>query len=436
MGSRTDLATSSKDLELDNDMVCLKILILMDSHLTVKASDGGAQGSTRRCRPRPMMDTGPSYAESSVSSDLELEKLHTDNSPSQQVIFNLPYVSKPCEICDRPGVGHFIITTLRNAIQHFQDHREMSIIYQCGNCRKQYVNQHGALSHLPKCPGPKPPIVGSVKCEQCPAVFRTRRGLSTHERAAHPVLRNMKRAEKVQPAPPRGGPKGYGKVWTAEEISQMMKLEVRFHGHLTIAKMMTPYFPTKTSKQIRDKRREAGYRKMLESQSVTLSAPVPNPNNSGRPLTTFIPSPDHHSACILPNKDLSDANHEGVPTTKNDDLKSPSSKGSDSDPHSQSQFNMDDQVENEIDSHDPKSLSSECSDPDPHSQLQFNMDDQVENEIDSHDKGSNQIFDTKHDDVTATKDDILESPSRENLETQLPLQSNIGNAIEDETLAY
>ena len=59
--------------------------------------------------------------------------------------------------------------------------------------------------------------------------------------------------------------KGYGKIWTKTDIDLMIQLELRLTGHPRIAKEMGTHFPGKTIKQIRDKRKEASYKKLLQS---------------------------------------------------------------------------------------------------------------------------------------------------------------------------
>jgi len=49
--------------------------------------------------------------------------------------------------------------------------------------------------------------------------------------------------------------KGYGKVWQKEELDTMIRLEKVLRGHPNIAMQMKEHLPSKTLKQIRDKRR-------------------------------------------------------------------------------------------------------------------------------------------------------------------------------------
>ena len=45
----------------------------------------------------------------------------------------------------------------------------------------------------------------------------------------------------------------------------MMQLELQLKGHPRIAKEMTAHFPGKTEKQIRDKRKEAQYKTLVQA---------------------------------------------------------------------------------------------------------------------------------------------------------------------------
>lgn len=76
----------------------------------------------------------------------------------------------------------------------------------------------------------------------------------------------------AQPKPPQPRSKGYGKIWTKEEIERMMELELQFAQHPQAAKQMASHLPGKTAKQIPDKRREPSYRRLV-SQSGNGYAP-------------------------------------------------------------------------------------------------------------------------------------------------------------------
>jgi hypothetical protein len=132
-------------------------------------------------------------------------------------------------------------------------------------CNKLYQTKHGVQCHLPKCTGPpKEPQEGNYACEHCSRRFNSQRGLSQHERHEHPTVRNEAREATAIATKGRPKPKGFGLVWSREEIELMLELEDRLQGMRFIAKEMTKFLPSKNNKQIRDKRSETTYRNQLK----------------------------------------------------------------------------------------------------------------------------------------------------------------------------
>jgi hypothetical protein len=102
------------------------------------------------------------------------------------------------------------------------------------------------------------------------------RGVSQHERHEHPLVRNETRKAEAAQSSEHRKPKGFGQVWTKEEVECMLELETLLQGERFIAKKMCEFLPTKSNKQIRDKRAEATYRAQmkdrLQSQQNTKEA--------------------------------------------------------------------------------------------------------------------------------------------------------------------
>jgi ribosomal protein L37AE/L43A len=97
-----------------------------------------------------------------------------------------------CPICERKEI-HLFFVSLSDLNKHLnQHHLEARIQWGCLYCEKSFPKLHGAKCHLPKCSGNKT-SEGLYKCDACGMSFGTQRGLSTHERHAHPALRNIKR---------------------------------------------------------------------------------------------------------------------------------------------------------------------------------------------------------------------------------------------------
>jgi hypothetical protein len=172
-----------------------------------------------------------------------------------EAIIQLPYAAQACTLCLEKGTGHFLMPSIRNAVQHSASHHsDVRTQFQCTRCEKKYVNIHAAQCHIPKCPGPPAPIEEGPQCGYCNRRFSSTRGLSQHERQVHPLKRNIKRAAAATTRSERAPAKGHGSVWVEEELRLMIDLEARFRGNPRVAKEMLQYFPGKSLKQIRDKR--------------------------------------------------------------------------------------------------------------------------------------------------------------------------------------
>ena len=97
----------------------------------------------------------------------------------------------------------------------------------------------------------------------------------------HPAERNNKRAKAATNRQTRGPNKGYSKVWLKEEVDIMIRCEKSQQDHLQIAKQMIKHLPGKTSKQIRDKRKEPSYKALVEQHASTHESPAtPEPHDS------------------------------------------------------------------------------------------------------------------------------------------------------------
>jgi hypothetical protein len=82
---------------------------------------------------------------------------------------------------------HLFFMNLSDLGRHLDlRHVDARIQWGCRQCERSFPKLHGARYHLPKCSGPNQTKEEAYKCETCPMSFGTQRGLSTHERYAHP----------------------------------------------------------------------------------------------------------------------------------------------------------------------------------------------------------------------------------------------------------
>lgn len=138
--------------------------------------------------------------------------------------------------------------------------------------------------------------VSWIKCEACDQTFSSRIGVSQHERHAHPDLRNSKRigarmkdierkrlarkvASEAKPEP-AGKAKSSRSNWSDEEIETLVRLNHELRGTRNINVAIAKLMPSKTNKQIGDKRRLLnlieGKSKAPKQASVD-RMPVPDP---------------------------------------------------------------------------------------------------------------------------------------------------------------
>jgi hypothetical protein len=159
--------------------------------------------------------------------------------------------------------------SLNDEINHIQlNHKDKRVTFKCTKCLKIYKSKHGAQCHIPKCRGQNDAAEDdrSFACNSCGKTFATKVGLSQHERHEHPLVRNAARLAEAEKSKEKEAPRGFGKIWSKDEIELMLQLEKSLEGEKFIAKEMSQYLPNKTNKQIRDKRAEKTYRKLLQER--------------------------------------------------------------------------------------------------------------------------------------------------------------------------
>ncbi|XP_076478994.1 uncharacterized protein LOC143303384 [Bombus vancouverensis nearcticus] len=151
-----------------------------------------------------------------------------------------------CPVCQKREIDLFFLS-LSDLGRHLEQHHVTARIqWRCKDCGKGFPKLHGARCHLPHCRGTSQGPSGSYRCETCPMSFGTLRGLSTHERHAHPAVRNVKRRGTDPPE----------KKWTAEELAQLRDLWEIYKDHKFPNKMISEILTSKTIEQIRYQRKK------------------------------------------------------------------------------------------------------------------------------------------------------------------------------------
>jgi len=182
------------------------------------ASDFGGHSPVHRHRLRPI-SRGLQDDDRGDGTDMRTgtDKGTPGSELSQGYKFYMPFEAQPCELCRESKKGNYLLLNVNNAVHHLKTHHPgATSSFECSRCGKVYKTKHAAQCHLPKCPGIPEVVIDGITCESCGQIFRTQRGLSQHERTAHPESRNQKRRNAAQPAQARPEAKGYGKIWSKD----------------------------------------------------------------------------------------------------------------------------------------------------------------------------------------------------------------------------
>ncbi|KAL7827689.1 hypothetical protein AOLI_G00308410 [Acnodon oligacanthus] len=161
------------------------------------------------------------------------------------IIITLPEANVLCVLC-RKYVG-----TVLKADCHFKStHGDVEVRYECGGCRIVSGNYHSVSCHIPKCRGTVVPSKGgfpsTLRCEACGRGFRSAIAVSTHERHAHPSMRNEKRVLKAQLR------KGSNR-WTGQEVALLMQLMEESEGVPEAIRRVAERFPGRGYEAVRSK---------------------------------------------------------------------------------------------------------------------------------------------------------------------------------------
>uniref|UniRef100_A0A8C0TZ11 Reverse transcriptase n=1 Tax=Cyanistes caeruleus TaxID=156563 RepID=A0A8C0TZ11_CYACU len=194
----------------------------------------------------------PTGEEAAVLSEPEEATIHPPNNGESEgcPVISVPDKNPPCPCC---GVK---MNKMLGLIDHLlRTHGIRECKFKCAKCDLENTNFHSIACHYPKCKGKtKEPSPGKWPCNVCQMSFQTKIGLGQHKRKAHPAIRNQERIEAAKPkeTSARGAHK---KCWSEEEENLLIQLIKQYEGNRNINKLIAEHIPSKTSKQISDKRR-------------------------------------------------------------------------------------------------------------------------------------------------------------------------------------
>jgi hypothetical protein len=182
------------------------------------------------------LSPGGAVADFSAREGTTVDDPATNLDTSENCRIMVPLVGDEvaCPVCEKSEVQLFFMNQTDLGRHLDLHHAEARIQWGCRQCENSFPKLHGARCHLPKCSGPSQTKDEPYKCEACPMSFGTRRGLSTHERHAHPAVRNIKIKEATS---------SNTRNWTEEEVSLLKELDDLYKGYrhpnVEIAKVLT-----------------------------------------------------------------------------------------------------------------------------------------------------------------------------------------------------
>jgi hypothetical protein len=189
-------------------------------------------------------------------------------------VIPFPAAGVTCGVCSRQGKGTYLALTDADWERHLKDNHSLAkFCYSCAKCGKEFERKHGARCHFTVCRPPAPARSQSVgelsfSCSHCPnsQKFRTQRGLSQHQRFAHPIISNAQRAASAV-SQSQEGPRAT-RLWSADETSTMLRWEAIFLRQgvkRDINNYLAEKLPGKSAKQVKERRSLTSY-KALKAQ--------------------------------------------------------------------------------------------------------------------------------------------------------------------------
>jgi len=203
----------------------------------------------------------------------------------KRISIAIPFVSEgvTCGACVHLGKGSYLALTVNDLERHnVKHHPQFTIEYFCIKCGKEYARVHSARCHVAKCKPESQQRSQSTsdltfKCQECTRSFTSQRGLSTHKRSAHPIVRNAERAAAAVGGSVQIGPRPT-RLWSNQETEAMLtwelellRLGVKKDINLRLAEKLTG----KTDKQVKERRALESYKALRETRLSASQADTP-----------------------------------------------------------------------------------------------------------------------------------------------------------------
>ncbi len=127
----------------------------------------------------------------SNQTDLSVQENLDELDEEHGIFLELPNTQQQCPKCS------IVFNTVRILKTHLTDaHRTKEILFRCRLCKETFDKVHRLECHAPRCKAIKrPPSAGAYpfQCQTCTTRYKSRSGLSQHERHHHPDVANQRR---------------------------------------------------------------------------------------------------------------------------------------------------------------------------------------------------------------------------------------------------
>ena len=126
----------------------------------------------------------------SNQTDLSVQENLDELDEEHGIFLELPNTQQQCPKCS------IVFNTVRILKTHLTDaHRTKEILFRCRLCKETFDKVHRLECHAPRCKAIKrPPSAGAYpfQCQTCTTRYKSRSGLSQHERHHHPDVANQR----------------------------------------------------------------------------------------------------------------------------------------------------------------------------------------------------------------------------------------------------
>ena len=183
---------------------------------------------TKTASDADVPDPGSRVADLSALQGISNDDLAMSTDQETHQTIEVPFEEDitNCESCLARNKRFEFLSAKEMNVHYKEEHPNIVGKFRCRNCGRECRSLPSWNAHKGKCRGRPQVQRGDFPCTACDMIFLTKRGLSTHKRHVHPVIRNEKRTEEANR--PLGLPGRRMHVWSLEEINLFIRFIAQF----------------------------------------------------------------------------------------------------------------------------------------------------------------------------------------------------------------